>query len=69
METVPKFTYQGNPSDGNPGPFPSFGNIGTPYMETLSLSRFTIGFQIWLFSTPMVVNVQTASQPSLPPLE
>jgi len=32
MATVPESTSQGNPSDGNPGPFPPFGNIGDPYM-------------------------------------
>lgn len=31
-----------------------------------SFPEFTIGFPVWLFSTPMVPNVQTASQPSSP---
>ena len=34
MEKIPEFTNQGIPSDGIPGPFPSFGNAGTPYMAT-----------------------------------
>ena len=69
METLPESTNQGNPSYENPSPFHSFGNIRAPYMETLSLPRFTIGWPFWLFLTPMVLNVQTDSQPSSPPLE
>lgn len=68
MEIVTESINQGNPSDENPSPFHSFRNIGAPYMATLSLPGFTIGFPVWLFSTPMVLNVQIASQPgSLPP--
>lgn len=69
METIPKSTNQGNPSDGNHVPFPSIGNIGAPYMATLSLPGFTIGFPIWWFLTPFILNVQTTSQPSSPPPE
>ena len=64
MAIVPKFTNQGIPSDGNLGPFPSFENVGTPYMAMLSLPGLTICFPVWLFSTPMVPNVQATSQPS-----
>ena len=49
MATFPEFTNQGIPSDGNPSPFPPFGNVGPPYMETLSLPRLTVGFPVWLF--------------------
>ena len=69
MATVPKYKNQGNPSEGNPSPFFPFGNIGAPYMETFSLPRFTIGFLVCLFLTPMVLNVQNVSQPSSPPPE
>ena len=69
MAIVPKSTNQGKPSGRNLGPFPSFGNIGAPYMVMLSLLRFTIGFPVWLFLTLMVLNVQTASKPSSPPPE
>jgi len=69
MATVLASTNQGNPSDGNPCPFPSFGNVGAPYMEMLSLPGFTIGFSIWLFSTPMVLNTQTDPQLGSPPPE
>ena len=37
---------QGIPFDGNPSPFPPFGNIGAPYMATLSLFGFTIGLPV-----------------------
>jgi len=67
MATVLKFTNQGNPSYRNPGPFPSFVNVGAPYMATLSVPGFTNGFLVWLFSTPMIQNVQTSPQPSSPP--
>lgn len=69
METILESTNKRNPSDENPGPFPSFGNIGASYMATLSLPGFTIGLPVWLISTPMVLNVQTAPQPRSPPLE
>ena len=39
-------TSQGFPSDGNPGPFPSFGNVGAPYMAMLSLPGLTIGLPV-----------------------
>jgi len=67
MATVPESANQGKPSNRNLGPFPPFWNIGAPYMETLSLPRFTIGFPVWLFSTSLVPNVQTTSQPISPP--
>ena len=69
MATILESTNQGNPSNRNPGPFPSFGNIGAPYMETLSLLGFTTSLLVWFFLTPMVLNVQTAPQPSSPPSE
>ena len=60
-------TDKGIPFDGNPSPFPPFGNIGAPYMATLSLPRFTIGLPIWLFSTSLVQNVVISPQSSTPP--
>ena len=69
MMTNPDFTNQGIPFDGNPSPFPPFGNIGAPYMATLSLPGLTIGLPVWLFVTSVVLSVQTAFQPSSHPLE
>ena len=60
-------TNQGIPFDGNPNPFPSFGNIGAPYMATLSLLGLTIGLLVWLFSTSLVKNVVISPQSSTPP--
>ena len=68
MANFPKFTTQGIPSDGNPGPFPPFGNVGAPYMATLSLPRLTVGLPVWLFSTSVVPNVSATVQ-SVPPPE
>ena len=62
MATFPKFTNQGIPSEGNPGPFPPFGNVGAPYMATLSLPGLTVGFPVWFFSTSMVPNVPATVQ-------
>ena len=67
METTPESTDEGIPFDGNPSPFPSFGNIGAPYMATLSLPRFTIGLLVWLFSTSLVQNFAISPQSSTPP--
>lgn len=61
MATVPESTNQRNPFDENNGPLPSFGN-GAPYMTMFSLPVFTIGMLVWLFLTPMVLNMQVASQ-------
>ena len=49
MASVPEFTDQGIPVNENPSTFPYFGNVGPPYMATLSLPGFTIGLPIWLF--------------------
>ena len=67
MATTPESNNQGNSSIRNPSPFHYFGNISAPYIATLSLLEFTIGLLVWLFSTPMVPNVQIAPQPNSPP--
>src|SRR6202034_3321436 len=68
MATFPGFTNLSSPPDGNPGQFPPLGNVGAPYMATLSLPGLTVGFPVWLFSTSMVSNVSTTGQ-SVPPPE
>jgi len=64
MATFLESTSQGFPSNGNPSPFPSFGNVGASYMMTLSLPRLTIGLPIWLFSTSVIPSVPTPTPPS-----
>ena len=59
METFLESTSQGFPSEGNLGPFPSFGNAGAPYMEMLSLPRLTIGLLVCLFLTSVIPSVST----------
>jgi len=49
MEIVPEPTIQGNASDGNPSPFPYFGDVGAHYMATLSLLGFTLVCQFGYF--------------------
>ena len=66
MENFPGFTNQGIPSKGHPVPFPSFGNVGAPYMATLSLTGLTIGLLVWLFWTSVVLGGFTSVQPSPP---
>ena len=66
MVTNPESMDQGIPFDGNPSRFPPFGNIGAPYMATLSLSGFTIGLLVCLFSTSFVQNVIISLQSSTP---
>ena len=70
METISKSTDQGIPFDGNPSPFPPFGNIGAPYMATLSLPRLNIGFPVWLFSNSLApqINIPTTGQ-NKPPVD
>ena len=64
MATFPGFTNPGIPSDGNTGHFAPFGNVGAPYMATLSLPRLTIGLPIWLFLISVVSSVPTPTPPS-----
>ena len=68
MATFPEFSNQGVPYEGIPSPFPALGNIGAPYMATLSLPGLTVGFPVWLFSTSVVSSVP-ATVPSTPLLE
>ena len=68
MATFPGFTNPGIPTNGNPGHFTPFGNVGAPYMATLSLPGLTVGLPVWLFSTSVVPTVSTTSQ-SVPPPE
>jgi hypothetical protein len=46
--------------------FPSYRNVGPPYIATLSLTGLTIGLLVWLFFTPVISNVG-ASNVSTPP--
>lgn len=64
METFPESTSQGFPSEGNLGPFPSFGNVGVPYMVTLSLPRLAIGLPVWFFFTLVIPSVPSPAPPS-----
>jgi hypothetical protein len=54
-------THGGTPCPEEPFTFPSFGNIGPPYITTLSLSGLTIGLPIWLFPTPVISNIPSAA--------
>ena len=67
MATFSEFTNQGIPSEGNPGQFPPFGNVGAPYMATLSLPGLTVGLPVWLFSTSVVPNISATVQSVSPP--
>jgi hypothetical protein len=61
MDSIPRMTNEGTPFPGEPFVFPSYGNIGPPYIATLSLPILTIGLPVWLFSTQVIQNVVSAS--------
>ena len=67
MKTFSEFTNEGIPAEGNPGPFLAFGNVGAPYMATLSLPGLTVGLPVWLFSTYVVPNISVTVQLVPPP--
>jgi hypothetical protein len=46
--------------------FPYFGNVGPPYIDTLSLPEFTIWLPVWLFSTMVIPNAPSYLY-SIPP--
>jgi hypothetical protein len=50
MASVPRTPNEGTPFPVEPFVFPSFGNIGPPYISTLSLPGFTIELPVWFFS-------------------
>ena len=50
-------TNQKTHSQEEPFVIPSFGNIGPPFMATLSLPRLTIGSPVWLFSSLVIPNI------------
>ena len=66
MEMFPEFANPRIPSEGNPGPLPSFGNVGAPSMATLSFPGLTVGFPLWLFSTSVVLSVPSIIHPYAP---
>jgi hypothetical protein len=67
MVLVPGTTNGATPSSREPFVFPSYGNVGPPYIATLILPILTIGLSIWLFSTPVISNASSASNVSTPP--
>jgi hypothetical protein len=69
MASVPRMTNEGTPFPGEPFVFPSYGNIGPPYIATLSLPGLTIGLPVWLFSTQVIPNAASASVVSTSPQE
>ena len=60
-------TNAGIPLGGNPSPFSSWGDIGSPYMATLSLLGITIGLPLWLFSTSVIQNTTIPQQSNQKP--
>jgi hypothetical protein len=57
MVSVPIITNEGTPLSREPFVFPSYGNIGPPYIIILRLPSLTIGSPVWLFSTLVISNV------------
>jgi hypothetical protein len=69
METFPWDYQPRNPFSWGTFVFPSFGNIGPPYIATLSLPGFTIGLPVWFFSTSVIPNSPGVSNAIPPPQE
>jgi hypothetical protein len=69
MEKFPEPTNQGSPFHKKPYFFPSFGNVGPPYINTSSLPGFTIGLPVWIFSTLVIPNSHGALNEITPPQE
>jgi hypothetical protein len=66
MASVPGMTNEGTPLPGETFVFPSYKNVGPPYITSLSLPGLTIGLPVWLFST-LVISNAGASNVSKPP--
>jgi hypothetical protein len=69
MALVPGMTNKETPALGEPFVFPSYRNVGPPYIATLSLPGLTIGFPVWFFFTSIILNATNASVISTPPQE
>jgi hypothetical protein len=69
MASVPGMTNEATPTLGEPFVFSSYGNIGPPYITTLSLLALTIGLSISFFSTQVILNAASASVISTSPQE
>jgi hypothetical protein len=69
MASVPRMTNESTPTPREPFVFPSYENVGPPYIATLSLPCLTIGLPVWLFSTPVILNETSASVVSTSPQE
>jgi hypothetical protein len=67
MDSVPETTNGATPALGEPFVFPSYKNVGPPYIANLSLPGLTIGLPVWFFSTPVILNAASASKVSTPP--
>jgi hypothetical protein len=69
MASVLGMTNEAIPALGEPFVFPSYENIGPPYITTLSLPGLTIGLPEWLFSTSVILNAASALVLSTSPQE
>jgi hypothetical protein len=69
MASVPRITNEGTPTLGEPFVFPSYGNIGHPYIATLILPDLMIGLPVWLLSTQVILNATSSSVVSNSPQE
>jgi hypothetical protein len=69
MALIPRMTNEGTPFPREPFVFPSYENVGPPYVAILSLPGLTIGLPVWLFSTQVIPNAASASVVRNPPQE
>jgi hypothetical protein len=67
MASIPKTTNRVTPTLGEPFVFPSYKNVGPPYIVNLSLPGLTIRLTVWLFSTLIILNVAISLDVITPP--
>ena len=64
MASPSQITNQETPSPGMSFFFPPYGDVGPPFMATLSLPGLTIGLPGWLFSSSFIPSTPIASDPN-----
>ena len=62
MARIFEYPNQGTPGQGEPCSFPCFGNVGPPFIATLSIPGLTIWLPTWFFSALAILNAPNSCQ-------